>query len=104
MVVVAFPNERADKPFWPLFDGKPVRVAGFFRRRADADYITLNTEYGEGVYRMTFPRVHPLDDDQPAGLGTRVARRGARGVLQHEAAPGTGCRPDRRMLCGGANT
>jgi tetratricopeptide (TPR) repeat protein len=54
MVVVAFPDERAYKPYYPLFGGKPVPVGGLFLRSPDANYITLNAQSGEQVYRIVF--------------------------------------------------
>jgi tetratricopeptide (TPR) repeat protein len=40
-VVVVFPNDRAFTPFKPLFQGKPVELAGVFMSRRDINYIAL---------------------------------------------------------------
>ena len=53
-VVVVFPNERAYKPFWPLYEGKPRLTSGLFLRSPDANYISLNAEYGDAVYRLVY--------------------------------------------------
>ena len=40
-VVIVFPNERAFRPFKPIFAGKPVSVGGVFYGSRDINYITL---------------------------------------------------------------
>ena len=40
-VVVVFPNERAFRPFKPIYEGKPVDVAGLFYGGRDVNYIAL---------------------------------------------------------------
>jgi hypothetical protein len=53
-VVVVFPSQRAYKPFWPLYEGKPRPSSGLFLRSEDANYISLNAEYGEQVYKLVY--------------------------------------------------
>jgi tetratricopeptide (TPR) repeat protein len=41
IVVMAFPDEDAMKPFLPLYNGKPGNLAGFFKRGNDENLIVL---------------------------------------------------------------
>jgi Protein of unknown function (DUF1570) len=40
-IVIVFPNDRAFNPFRPVFNAKPVAVAGAFYGGRDVNYITL---------------------------------------------------------------
>jgi tetratricopeptide (TPR) repeat protein len=42
IIVMAFPNSDAFRPFQPLYQGKPQPVAGFFQRDQDENLIALN--------------------------------------------------------------
>ncbi len=44
IVVMAFPNEEAMKPFLPLYNGKPGNLAGFFKRGSDENLIVLSVQ------------------------------------------------------------
>jgi len=41
IVVLAFPNHEAMKPFLPLYQGKPANLAAFFQRGSDENLIVL---------------------------------------------------------------
>ncbi len=41
ILVMAFPNVEAMQPFLPLYQGKPVSLAGFFKRGSDENLIVL---------------------------------------------------------------
>src|SRR5450432_1248051 len=41
IVVMAFPDEEAMKPFLPLYGGKPGNFSGFFKRGSDENLIVL---------------------------------------------------------------
>jgi tetratricopeptide (TPR) repeat protein len=42
IVVLAFPDENALKPFLPLYNGQPGNLAGFFKRGSDENLIVLS--------------------------------------------------------------
>ncbi len=46
-IVLVFPNDRAYRPFAPVYNGKPIEAAGFFQPGQDVNYvaIVLNTRY-----------------------------------------------------------
>ena len=46
-VVVVFRNDRSLTPYKPLFQGRPVKVAGFFQAAEDVNYIAVNGEADE---------------------------------------------------------
>jgi len=41
IVVLAFPDQEAMKPFLPLYGGKPGNLSGFFKRGSDENLIVL---------------------------------------------------------------
>lgn len=41
IVVLAFPDQEAMKPFLPLYGGKPGNLSGFFKRSSDENLIVL---------------------------------------------------------------
>ena len=53
-IVIVFPDERSYKPFWPEHEGKSNATAGVFVRGPDVNYVSVNAEYGEQVYRLVF--------------------------------------------------
>ncbi|MGE0450448.1 MAG: tetratricopeptide repeat protein [Vicinamibacterales bacterium] len=53
-VVVVFRNDRSFTPFKPVFDGKPVSVAGYFVGTGDIRYIAVNAEQDVGAYGVIF--------------------------------------------------
>jgi tetratricopeptide (TPR) repeat protein len=44
LTVVVFRDDKAYRPFEPLFSGQLTGVAGFFQSNADVDYITLSVD------------------------------------------------------------
>jgi hypothetical protein len=53
-VVVVFPHDRAFTPYKPLFNGKPVAVAGAFYGGRDFNYITLLNDDRPGALEVLF--------------------------------------------------
>lgn len=51
-VVLAFRNARSFAPFAPLYQGRPVRVAGYFIGGDDVNYIALNGEDHRAAYSV----------------------------------------------------
>ncbi len=43
-IVVVFSNERSLAPARPLFEGRPVDVAGYFQAGEDVNYLTVNAD------------------------------------------------------------
>jgi tetratricopeptide (TPR) repeat protein len=53
--VIVFKSDSSYKPFKPLINGKPDKVAGFFQSGSDVNYITLTTEkLPENPYGVIF--------------------------------------------------
>lgn len=44
VTVMIFRDDDSYRPFEPLYQGQPARVAGFFQSNQDADYITLSVD------------------------------------------------------------
>jgi tetratricopeptide (TPR) repeat protein len=53
-VVVVFQNERSLAPYTPMFQGRPVSVAGYFVGMEDANYIAVNAERELDAYGAIF--------------------------------------------------
>ena len=53
-VVLVFQNARSLAPFRPMFQGKPVELAGFFAGSEDANYIAVNAEQETNAYSVIF--------------------------------------------------
>jgi tetratricopeptide (TPR) repeat protein len=53
-VVIVFRNDRAFTPFKPVFQGKPVAVAGYFVGSDDVNYIAVNAEQDTAAYGVIF--------------------------------------------------
>lgn len=53
-VVVVFANDRSFTPFKPVFQGKPVPVAGYFAGTEDVNYIAVNAEQDSAAYGVIF--------------------------------------------------
>ena len=53
-VVIVFPSERAFTPFKPIFQGKPVAIAGLFLRGQDANYIAVVADSNQDGLRVVF--------------------------------------------------
>src|SRR5688500_16336486 len=54
IVVLVFANDRSFEPFKPRFQGRVVRVAGFFQGGQDVSYIALKGDLGEVAARTVF--------------------------------------------------
>lgn len=53
-VVVVFENDRSFLPFKPVFQGRPVGVAGYFVGSEDGNYIAVNAEQEAEAYGIIF--------------------------------------------------
>ena len=53
-VVVVFQDDRSFMPFKPMFQGKPVAVAGYFVGMEDVNYIAVNAEQEAFAYGLIF--------------------------------------------------
>jgi tetratricopeptide (TPR) repeat protein len=54
VIVIAFADAQAYRPFMPLANGRTVVVDGFFVDGADVNYITMNLEAGERAFPVVF--------------------------------------------------
>ncbi len=50
IVVLAFPDHEAMKPFLPLYQGKPANLAAFFQRGSDENLIVLGLPGANSAY------------------------------------------------------
>ena len=50
IVVMAFPDHEATKPYLPLYQGKPSTIAAFFKRGSDENLIVLSLPESGSVY------------------------------------------------------
>jgi Putative Zn-dependent protease, contains TPR repeats len=68
--VIVFKNEDSFKPFRPLYQGKPTKVAGYFQPGTDINYIAIKAERrGENPYRTVFHElVHLFLDNRLRGM------------------------------------
>jgi tetratricopeptide (TPR) repeat protein len=63
LVVVAFRDDGAFKPFKTLYNGKPANVAGLFLRSSDRSMVALDASADEGSYRVVFHEyIHKVVD------------------------------------------
>jgi tetratricopeptide (TPR) repeat protein len=53
-VVVVFENDRTFTPFKPMFEGKPISVAGYFTGNGETNYIAVNAEQDSAAYGVIF--------------------------------------------------
>lgn len=53
-VVVVFENDRSFSPFKPVFQGRPIGVAGYFVGSEDGNYIAVNAEQEADAYGIIF--------------------------------------------------
>jgi len=53
-VVVVFQDDRSFVPFKPMFQGKPVALAGYFVGMEDVNYIAVNAEQEALAYGLIF--------------------------------------------------
>ena len=53
-VVVVFQNDKSFTPFKPVFQGRPVAVAGYFVGAEDANYIAVNAQQDSDAYGVIF--------------------------------------------------
>jgi tetratricopeptide (TPR) repeat protein len=53
-VVIVFPSDRAFTPFKPLYQEKPVDIAGLFVAREDENYIAVVADGRPGAMRVVF--------------------------------------------------
>ena len=70
VVVYVFRNQNSYEPFLPQFDGKPVRVGGYYLAGSDVNYITLSAdsrgpEFQAVYHEFTHFLIHRLMPDLP---------------------------------------
>jgi hypothetical protein len=53
-VVIAFPDDKSFEPFRPVYNGKPVELAGLFMPRSAVNYILLGPNHGMEELRPVF--------------------------------------------------
>jgi tetratricopeptide (TPR) repeat protein len=53
-VVVVFASDKSLQPVAPLFNGKPIEVAGYFQGGEDLNYIALDAQFVEPALRTVF--------------------------------------------------
>jgi tetratricopeptide (TPR) repeat protein len=53
-IVFVFGSDRSFAPYRPLFNGKPVEVAGYFQGSRDHAYIALGNSEGDASLRVIF--------------------------------------------------
>jgi cytochrome c-type biogenesis protein CcmH/NrfG len=53
-VVVVFQDDRSFTPFKPMFQGRPVSLAGYFIGMEDVNYIAVNAEQEAMAYGLIF--------------------------------------------------
>ena len=54
VIVLVFPDYRANEPFMPRANGRTVPVAGMFVGGPDVNYITVSLESGEQAFPIVF--------------------------------------------------
>ena len=54
VVVIVFRDQRAYAPYQPKFNGKTVKVGGYFLGNRDVNYITLATDTGGDDFRSLY--------------------------------------------------
>ncbi|HEU5255221.1 MAG TPA: tetratricopeptide repeat protein [Vicinamibacterales bacterium] len=54
VVVIVFRDQRAYEPYQPRFNGKAVKVGGYFLGSRDVNYITLTASTGRDDYRAVY--------------------------------------------------
>ncbi len=58
VIVIIFKNDKSFTPFKPLYQGKPVKLAGFFRGGRERNYIALNVNSGNPLNLIYHEYVH----------------------------------------------
>lgn len=53
-VVLVFRNARSFQPFGPVYQGRPVAVAGYFAGSDDVNYVAVNGEQEAAAYGLIF--------------------------------------------------
>jgi tetratricopeptide (TPR) repeat protein len=53
-VVIVFKDENGFRPYMPLYEGKPVPVAGYAQSASDINYVAMNAAGGEDAYPTVF--------------------------------------------------
>jgi tetratricopeptide (TPR) repeat protein len=54
VIVIVFRDQRAYEPYQPRFNGKPVKVGGYFLGGRDVNYITLTGDTGGDDFRAVY--------------------------------------------------
>lgn len=78
-IVLVFQNDRSFTPFKPVFQGKPIAVAGVFTGGEDLNYISVNAEQDSDAYNVIFHEYvhHELRNaygDVPAWFNEGIAQ------------------------------
>jgi hypothetical protein len=80
VVVIVFRDQRAYEPYQPRFNGKAVKVGGYFLGSRDVNYITLTASPNRDDYRTVYHEyTHLLLERLSANLSPWFNE----GVLQH---------------------
>ncbi len=53
-IVIVFRNDSSFRPYKPLFQGRPIELAGFFQGADDVNYIAVNGEATEPAFHTIF--------------------------------------------------
>ena len=98
-VVIVFKNNGSFRPYKPLYNGKPMELAGFFQSGQDVNYIALTSEFRESFpFATVFHEyVHFLTDDFTSQLPVWVAEGLAEYYSTFEMSDG-----DRKIWLGKA--
>src|SRR5215475_10983307 len=54
VIVIVFRDQRAYEPYQPRFNGKPVKVGGYFQGGRDVNYITLTATTGRDDFQTVY--------------------------------------------------
>ena len=98
-VVIVFKSNSAFRPYKPLYNGKPVELAGFFQAGQDVNYIALTSEFRESFpFATVFHEyVHFLTEDLTSQLPVWVGEGLAEYYSTFEMSDG-----DRKVWLGKA--
>ncbi len=66
--VMIFRNEKSFRPFQPLFEGKPKKVAGYFQQADGLNVIAINDGSSDPLHVIYHEYVHLLEGRYPRAL------------------------------------
>src|SRR6187401_155 len=53
-VVMVFKNDESLTPYKPLFEGRPIELAGYFQAGQDVNFIVVNADLGDAAFETVF--------------------------------------------------